>query len=166
MESNIQDKGISISGNTGDIIGIGVSGNNNTFGKNIIIGSGTIDVSVQQLENLSPKYMTSLIKFIEKINSEIQNQKISEDERNEISNSIAVFAKELEDIKIREGKEDEISRVKKRELNGKLGEVIKTVLRALPTVTKVGFSFFAPLAPFSQIIGEKVEAIVNDYLQE
>ncbi len=165
MERNDQNRGIDISENGGDIIGVEVSGNNNIIGKNIVVGSGTISVKDERLFNLPAKYSESLKKFTEKINSELQGQKISEDLKNAINNNIDGFAKEVEETKVEEGKENEIPHAKKRELNGKLGTVIKTVLKILPTAAKIGSSLFAPLSPFSDLIGEKVEDIVNDYLQ-
>ena len=165
MENNDQNRGINISGNAGDVIGVEVSGNNNLIGKNIVVGSGTISVKDERLYNLPSKYSESLKEFTEKINSELQGQKISEDEKNAINNNIDELAKEVEEAKVEEGKENELPRAKKRELNGKLGTVIKTVLKILPTAAKIGSSFFAPLSPFSDLIGEKVEDIVNDYLQ-
>jgi hypothetical protein len=165
LENNDQNKGINISENTGDVLGVEVSGNNNIIGKNIVVGSGTLSVKEERLSKLPPKYSESLIEFTEKINSQLQGQKISEDEKKTINNNIDEFAKAVEDSKVEEGKENELPRAKKRELNGKLGTVIKTVLKILPTAAKIGFSFFAPLSPFSDLIGEKVEDIVNDYLQ-
>jgi hypothetical protein len=166
LESNDQNRGINISENAGDVIGIEVSGNNNIIGKNIVVGSGTISVKDERLYNLPAKYSESLKEFTEKINSELQGQILSEDQKNAINKSIDEFAKEVEDSRVEESKENELPRAKKRELNGKLGTVIKTVLKILPTAAKIGASLFTPLSPFSDLIGEKVENIVNDYLQE
>jgi hypothetical protein len=165
LESNDQNRGINLSENAGDVIGVEVSGDNNIIGKNIVVGSGTISVKDERLYNLPAKYSESLKEFTEKINSELQNQTISEDQKNTINNNIDGFAKEVEEAKVEEGKENELPRAKKRELNGKFGTVIKTVLKILPTAAKIGFSLFAPLSPFSNLIGEKVEDVVNDYLQ-
>ena len=66
---------ILISGNTCDILGVEVSGNNNTIGKNILVGSGTINVIDERLYKLPPKYSESLKEFTEKINSELKGQK-------------------------------------------------------------------------------------------
>ena len=165
METNNQNRGINISGNTGDILGVEVSGSNNIVGKNIVVGSGTISVKEERLYKLPTTYSESLNEFTEKINSELQGQKISEDEKKTINKDIDELAREVEDAGIEEGKENELPRPKKRELNGKFGTVIKSVLKILPTAAKIGFSFFAPLAPFSDIIGEKVEDIVKDYLK-
>jgi hypothetical protein len=52
---------------------------------------------------------------------------------------------------------------KRRVLNGKLGSVIRSVLKVLPTAARIGSSLFAPLAPFSSLIGETVEKVVADY---
>jgi len=165
LENNDQNKGINISENAGDVIGVEVSGDNNIIGKNIVVGSGTISVKDERLYNLPAKYSESLKEFTEKINSELQGQTMSEDQKNAINNNIDELAKEVEEAKVEEGKENELPRSRKRELNGKLGTVIKTVLKILPTAAKIGTSLFTPLSPFSDLIGEKVEDLVNDYLQ-
>jgi hypothetical protein len=47
--NNNQNKSINIKNSKGDIIGVGVSGFGHTIGKNIVIGSGTINVNENQL---------------------------------------------------------------------------------------------------------------------
>ena len=42
---------IKINGTKGDIIGVGISGSGNAIGKNMVMGSGTINVSQTQLNN-------------------------------------------------------------------------------------------------------------------
>jgi hypothetical protein len=44
--------------------------------------------------------------------------------------------------------------------NGVMG-----VLKVLPTAARIGSSLFAPLAPFSDAIGESVEKVVADFTQ-
>ena len=39
---------INISGNKGDVFGVGFTGSGNVIGKNIVVGSGTINVSKQE----------------------------------------------------------------------------------------------------------------------
>jgi transcriptional regulator of heat shock response len=146
LDNNNYDKGISNSGNT-------------------VIGSETINVSEQRLQKIPPIYAKSLQKFSEIINQELQGQKISEQEKKEINNSIDEFAKEVENTKIEEGKENELTHAKKRILQGKLGSVIQVVLKSLPTAARIGSSLFVQLSQFSNVIGDKVEEIVDDYLQ-
>ena len=52
---------------------------------------------------------------------------------------------------------------KRRVLNGKFGSVVRSVLKVMPTAARIGSSLFAPLAPFSSLIGETVEKVVADY---
>lgn len=165
MENNDQYKGINISGNSGDVIGVEVGGNNNLIGKNIVLGSGTTSIRDEMSKKSSSKYSASLNEFAIKINSQLQGQKISEEEKKAINNDINELAKAVKETNIVEGKNNEPTRAKKRELNEKLGTVIKTVLRIFPTDAKMGLSLFAPLFPFADLIGEKVEDMVNDYLQ-
>jgi uncharacterized membrane protein YvbJ len=43
---------ISIQGTGGDVIGVGVSSSGNIIGKNIVVGSGTINVNQQELSKI------------------------------------------------------------------------------------------------------------------
>lgn len=43
---------ISIQGTGGDVIGVGVSSSSNIIGKNIVVGSGTINVNQQELSKI------------------------------------------------------------------------------------------------------------------
>lgn len=55
MSSNNNE--IPISGHNGDILGVGLSGSGNIIGKNIVIGSGTIIVSEQEIAKIPvPEY--------------------------------------------------------------------------------------------------------------
>jgi hypothetical protein len=155
--------GINITGTHGDVIGTGVSGTGNIIGKNIVVGSGTISVSEQQLARLPDKYAQSLKTFSDTINEQLKGQQVQEDKVKEVNETLNDFAKEAEDIK--PGEEQNISPGKKRVLNGKFGNVVRGVLKALPTAARIGSSLFAPLAPFSNAIGESVEKVVADYIE-
>jgi len=71
------------------------------------------------------------------------------------------FAQEVQGVK--SGEENNINPGKRRVLNGKFGNVIRSILKGLPTGARIGSSLFAPLAPFSSLIGETVEKVVADY---
>jgi hypothetical protein len=153
--------GISISGTGGDVMGVGVSGSGNVIGKNIVVGSGTISVSEQQLAKLPDKYAESLKSFSDTLNQQLKGQQVPEDKVKEVNDTLKDFAQEVHDVK--PGEENNINPGKRRVLSGKFGSVIRSVLKGLPTAARIGSSLFAPLAPFSSLIGETVEKVVADY---
>ena len=57
------NNGINISGNQGDVIGVGIKGDDNVVGKNISIG-GDINVNKNKYENLAPEFKNSLDDFL------------------------------------------------------------------------------------------------------
>ncbi len=78
----------------------------------------------------------------------------------QINSSLDDLAKEIEDIKYQE----KISPAKARILNALVTEVVHEVVGALPLGTNVT-STFAPLTQFNSLIGESVEKIVADLVQ-
>jgi hypothetical protein len=160
-----QNKSTHFENTKGDIIGVNVSGSGHTIGKNIVIGSGTINVNENQLEKIPNEYADALKKFTESLNQQFKDQQVPKEQIQEINKSLEDLAKEVEDVKPEEEKE-KISPGKKRILNGKFGKVVQTVLKVLPTATKIGSSLFAPLSPFSDLIGESVQKVVDDFIEK
>lgn len=161
-----QTKSIKIENSKGDIIGVGVSGSGHTIGKNIVIGSGSINVNENQLQKIPDEYADALKKFTESLNQQFKDQQIPKEQVQEINNTLQDFAKEVEDVKPEEKEKEKISPGKKRILNGKFGKVVQTVLKVLPAAAKIGSSLFAPLAPFSDLIGEEVQKVVDDFIEK
>jgi rRNA maturation endonuclease Nob1 len=169
IETNRKDSSIHIANSKGDVIGVGVSGSGHTIGKNIVIGPGTINVNEKELEKIPDEYADALKKFTESLNQQFKDQQIPKEQVQEINNTLEELTKEVEDVKPREREveqEEKISPSKRRILNGKLGNVVQTVLKVLPTAAKIGSSLFAPLDPFSDLIGEKVQEVVDDYIEK
>jgi hypothetical protein len=156
---------INIQGTDGDVIGVGVSGSGNIFGKNIVVGSGTINVSQHELSRIPvPEYAKALREFSESVNQQLKGKQIHEEQVNEINTNLNELAKEVQDVK--PGEEQQITPAKKRILNGKLGSVVRVVAKyALPSAATIASSLFAPLAPFSSLIGESVQKVVAEYIQ-
>jgi zinc-ribbon domain len=155
---------ISIQGVGGDTFGVGISGPGNLISKKIVVGSGTINVSRQELSKIPvPKYANALKDFSESVSGELTGKHIPEQQVKEVNNNINKLAKEVQDIK--PGEEKQITPAKKSSLNEKFGSVIRSVLEVLPTAARIGSSLFVPLAPFSSLIGETVEKVVADYTQ-
>ena len=131
---------INIQGTGGDVIGVGVRGSGNIIGKNIVVGSGTINVSQQELSKIPvPEYANALREFTESINQQLKGKEIPEEQVKEINGNLNEFAKEVQDVK--PGEEKQISPAKKRILNGKFGNVVRGVLKALPTEQELALHY-------------------------
>ncbi len=154
---------ISIHGNQGDVFGVGFTGNENVFGKNIVVGSGTINVSPQELEKIPvPEYAKALKDFSETINQKLNGRQIPEEQIKEINRSLNALAKEVEDVRQGEGeKEQEIDYEKQKNIEAKIGGIIQRVLKVLPQAAETAVTF-TPLSPFSKIIGKGVEQLVEE----
>jgi hypothetical protein len=145
--------------NTGrDVFGVGVSGSGHTIGKNIVIGSGTINATETHLQKIPNEYAQALKEFSENINQQLKGQKIPEEEVKAINNNMNELAKEVEDVK--PGKEVEIDYVKQTQVESKTASLIQKVLTVLPEAAETAATF-TPLAPFSKIIGKGVQGIVD-----
>src|SRR5215211_1650494 len=90
---------VNIENTRGDVFGIGVSGSGHTIGKNIVVGSGTINVSETELQKIPNEYAQALKEFSENINEQLKGKQIPEEEVKSINNNMNELAKEVEDIK-------------------------------------------------------------------
>ena len=151
---------INISGNPGDVFGVGFSGSGNVIGKNIVIGSGTINVSKQELTKVDSRYADALQQFSDNINKQLKGQQIPEEQVQEINNKLNELTKEVEGIKPGQ-EEQEIDYEKKKNIEGKTGSLIQRILKVLPQAVETATTF-TPLAPFSRLIGKSVEQLVGE----
>ncbi len=143
MENN--DKGIHIGNVGGDVIGVGVTGSGNVIGTNITINR-------QQLQNMQSEYSVSLREFIKELNK----FNIPPEEAKPIQDSLNDFTKEVEGMK----PEEKVNTVKQKSLNSKFSIFAQKVLKILPKTAETLVAF-TPLAPFSKIIGEEVQQLVQ-----
>ena len=88
-DNNGNKNGISISGNTGNVIGVGVSGSGNIIGKNIVVGSGTINVDETEIQNVPNEYAKALKEFSDSINEQLRGLQIPEDKVKAINGDLA-----------------------------------------------------------------------------
>jgi hypothetical protein len=139
------DRGIHIGNVGGDVIGIGVTGSGNVIGKNIVINK-------QQLENMPSEYAESLTKFIE----DFKKYNIPLEQAKPIQDTLNDFTKEVEGIK----SEEKVSTVKQKNINSKFSIFAEKVLKVLPKTVET-VSAFTPLAPFSKLIGEGVQQLIE-----
>jgi hypothetical protein len=151
--------GIHISGVQGDVSGIISGGTGNIAGKYVVVGSGTINVSEQQLARIqNNEFAQSLRGFSENINKQFKDRQIPEEQIISINQSMSELAKEVEEI--RQGKEQEIDYVKQTNLEAKTASVIQKVINVLPQAAETAATF-TPLAPFSKLIGKGIQEMVN-----
>jgi hypothetical protein len=149
---------INISNVQGEVSGVSLGGSGNIVGKNIVVGSGTINVSEQQLAKIPNEYAESLRAFSEAIVKQLKDRQIPEEQVKSINQSMNELAKEVEDIK--PGKEQEIDYAKQANIEAKTAGVIQRVLTVLPQAAETAATF-TPLAPFSKLIGKGVQEFVN-----
>src|SRR5688572_27505533 len=142
---------VNIENTGGDVIGVGVSGSGNVIGKNVVVGSGTINASETQLQRIPSEYANALKEFSENINQQLKGRQIPEEEVKSINNSMNELAKEVEDIK--PAKEEEIDYLKQTQVESKTASLIQRVLTVLPEAAETAATF-TPLAPFSKLIGK------------
>jgi hypothetical protein len=149
-------KGIHITGIGGDVIGVDVSGSGNIIGKNITV-SGTIRINDEQLAKIPDEYTKALKDFSDSLNQQITNHNIQQSQLSSIQESINEFVKETEGIK----PDQEVDITKKTKLKTKFVNVAKSVLKILPKTAET-VAAFTPLAPFSRLIGEVTQSLVED----
>ena len=139
------EKGIHIGNIGGDAIGIGVTGSGNVIGKNISINE-------QHLENMPKEYADSLKAFMK----QIKNYNIPPEQIKPIQADLNDLTKEIEGVK----PEEKVSTVKQKIVNSKFSVFAEKVLKLLPKTAET-VAAFTPLAPFSKLIGEGVEHLVQ-----
>jgi hypothetical protein len=145
-----EDVGIHIDNAGGDVIGVGITGSGNVIGKNIMINK-------QQLQNMPSEYAESLAKFMQ----ELKKYYIPSEQTKSIQDSLSDFTKEVEDIKPQE----KINTVKQKNLNSKFSIFAEKILKVLPRTAET-VAAFTPLSPFSKLIGEEVQQLVQSIQKE
>jgi hypothetical protein len=154
-----RDRSIGIHDTQGDVMGVGFSGSGNIIGKNIVVGSGTINVSQQELAKIQdPEYARALKDFSENINQQLKGRQIPEEQVKSINTSLEELAKEVQDVK--PGREEQMDYPKQVNIESKTVSVIQKILNVLPEAAET-VATFTPLSPFSKLIGRGVEQIAN-----
>lgn len=140
----------------GDVFNVNVSGNDNIIGKNI-----NVSVNRQVLKELPEEYSNAFKEFTEKINEQIKKNNLTPQQVQPIQKSITELAKETEGI----DPDKKVSILKEQTWKQKFFKVLTNVLPVLPKAAET-VAAFTPLAPFSKIIGETVEKVVEGVQQE
>ena len=151
---NESNGGIHIGNVGGDVVGVGVKGSGNIIGKNISVGS--VSVNDQQLQKIPKEYADGLKAFTDAINQQFKSNNVPTDKVAEVQKNVDDFSKELEGVK--PGQDPGI--VKKSNLKTKLINIAKAALTILPKTLQV-ITAFTPLAPFSGLIGEDTQALIK-----
>ena len=152
---------INIDHAAGDVIGVGVSGSGHIIGKNVVAGSGTINVSQTQLQQIPDEYATALKVFSEKINNQLKGKELAEEQIRSVNNSLEELAKEVQDVKPeREEEGQQTDNAKQAKIESKTVSVVQKVINLLPETAETAAAF-TPLAPFSKLIGKGVKVIVD-----
>lgn len=160
MDSSNKRDEIHIGNVGGDAVGVGVSGSGNIIGKTIDI-SGTVIISNQQLKNVSSEYAGGLKAFSESINQQLKANNVPPDKVKPIQESINELIKESEGIK----PERQVGVIKQSDLKSRFINVARHVLKVLPKTTET-VAAFTPLAPFSKVIGEATQYLVEAIQKE
>ncbi len=143
------DRGIDISGNSGDVIGVGISGDGNIIGKNITIG-GSININKNILDNTDPQFKNSIEEFEKIINEKLKGIPVPEDSKKSLQENVEKLAKEVKDVKPDQvlQDEDKVDSIKSYMINiaDKIVELSPDIAESIASIT--------PLAPFSKVIGK------------
>jgi len=156
----MDDNKIKIGSVGGNVSGNIVAGNGNVVGENIKV-SGTIKINENDLEKVPEKYAESLKQFESTINKELTQNKIEPEKIEPVQESINELTKEVRDIPPTE----EVPVHKKNKIGAKLAAVAEGLLKILPKTAET-IAAFTPLAPFSKLIGEGVDAMVSAIQKE
>lgn len=144
----------------GNINGNIIAGSGNIVGDNINV-SGTITINEKELKTVPAEYAKSLKEFESSINEELKKNKIEKEQIEPVQESLNELAKEMKELPPVE----ELPSHKKNKIGAKLANVAEGLLKILPKTAET-IAAFTPLAPFSKLIGEGVEAMVTAIQKE
>ena len=144
--NNGDNKGIIISGNTGDIIGVDIKGDANVIGKNISI-TGDISVNKENYNNLNTEFKNFLDTILSILNSE--SEKLPQEHKKSIKEILDKLTKEAQGVRADEEIKDED---KKDNIKAKLIDLAEKIVDVMPGITE-SITSVTPLAPFSKAIG-------------
>ena len=157
MDDSDCDHNICISGNAGDVIGVGIRGDGNIAGKNITVGGSINTNKNNSLSDLDPFSKDSIKEFDITINEILKGVPFPEDIKKSLQENIEKLAKEVKDVKpdgiIQD--ENKIDSIKSYlvTISDKIFEISPSVAESVASIT--------PLAPFSKAIGKGVGFIAE-----
>ena len=156
MDNDEYNAGINISGNSGDIIGVGISGDGNIIGKNITIGDSII-INKNVLNSIDPQFNNSIEKFEKIINEKFNDIQVPQEGKRYLQENVEKLAQEVTDVKpdSLSQDEDKIDSIKSYLVNisDKIVELSPDIAESVASMT--------PLSPFSKVIGKGVGFIAE-----
>jgi hypothetical protein len=138
-----------------------VSGSANVFRKNVVQGSGTLNIDEGQLAALPPEYADGLKQFTKSVSEQLQSNKVDQTKIEDINRQLDEFVKDLGGVKPDAG----VGVLKQKSLNSRFTGLAGKILSALPKTAEV-VTAFTPLLPFSRIIGESTQKLVEAIQKE
>ncbi len=138
----------------GDIIAPGASG---IVAKNI---SGNIHIGSEKLDRMPNEYSRIMEAFSENINLLLQKYQVEPEQIAPVQKKIDELADEITEV----GPEAEVDYEKEISLKSKLVSAAAGLARLLPKGAEV-VAAFSPLAPFSKLIGEAVDVVVQNVVK-
>ncbi len=149
MDNDEYNKEINISNNTGDTIGVGVSGDGNIIGKNITIG-GSIIINKNILNSIDPRFKNSIGEFEKIINEKLKVIPVPEDSKKYFQENVEKLAKEVKDVNPYQVLQDED---KADSIKSYLINITDKIVELSPDIAE-SIASMTPLAPFSKVIGK------------
>jgi 2,3-bisphosphoglycerate-independent phosphoglycerate mutase len=141
--------------------GIIMSGGTISAGQIAVGKNAKIIIDQRQLTKSPNEYMKSLQAFSEAINAQLKEHNISQEKAAPVQESINELVKEVGSIK----PEEKINIERKEEIKARITKIAIRLLNILPEGAEV-LTAFTPLAPFSKIIGKRIEEIVDAIKEE
>ena len=148
--------GINTSENTGDTIGVGISGDGNIIGKYITVG-GSINIDKNILNNTDPQFKNSIEEFEKTINEKLKGIPVPENSKNALQENVDKLSKEVKNVKPDEllQDEDKIDSIKSYLIN-----IADKTIELSPDIAE-SIASMTPLAPFSKVIGKGTSFIAE-----
>jgi hypothetical protein len=156
LDNDEYNKEINISGNTGDTIGVGISGDGNIIGKNITIG-GSIIVNKNVLKSIDPQFKNSIEEFEKLINEKFKVISVPQDGKKYLQESIEKLSQEVKDVNPDQvlQNEDKVDSIKSY-----LVSIADKIVELSPDIAE-SVASMSPLSPFSKVIGKGIGFIAD-----
>jgi hypothetical protein len=133
-------------------IGVIQQGDNTIANVNM---NSTVTVDPKYLEAMAKQYAESLLNFTSRLNIELQKENVQTQAVANIQTQINELAQETPKLA-----EKTVDDNRKSSIKEKLKAVIVAVAKASPKIAKTILTF-TPLAPFSELVGETIESLVQ-----
>jgi hypothetical protein len=130
-------------------------------GRDIAGGNIITEINQPIQQNPNNEYLQGLRKLTEELSKEYEKYNIPEQKRIEISQSIQDLQKEVKDFKP-ETKADDLKPSQEKQIDAKTTTLIEKIVDALPATSETIVNL-TPLNPFSKLIREGVQNIVDAY---